>query len=646
MEVETIQPELKTKTKETSILNSGETFLKLEQSIYSALEVYSNVHRGSGFNSLASTKLFDASRKVVLDFFKLKPSSHVVIFCTPRRAYNLMKQLNPNDYKPVSSKDIGLALGVVTLIIKKNALPKGIPPEVGGGTTKLISTEWVIWAEQPDRFEAGTPALINIIAFVKAIQKSQSKGIVESIPADKNSSPEDILKEDNLSKYAGLDLLQKLRKTYIGRDNNVPTTKGLKPYINLDNAASTPTFEPVWEVFRKALQQSHNGQKELVNKSKSICSKFLGAPEKNYDIIFTSNTTESINLAARHINFNREDFEPVVVNTILEHSSNDLPWRNPGAENVVRLSIDKEGSIDLQELKDLLSAYNEKQEHGNKRIQLVAITGASNVLGVCPDLKEISKISHKYGALLLVDAAQLIAHRKIDMEKYGIDLLAFSAHKVYAPFGAGALVAKKGTLDLDKSTLVKIQSFGEENVAGISALAKALDLLQRIGMEVVEQEELKLSEKLHKGLNEIKEIQIYGPSNVDSEQIQEKLGVIAFSLGKMMPPKLAKQLSLHGGIGIRTGCLCSHILVKHILGVSPGLEKFQRIIQTVFPKLKLPGVNRISLGLENTEDDVEQVVGLLKQIAENSTELPKSSVSKTQLQLKERVDKVCNTILG
>ncbi len=646
MEVETVHSKLsKTSTAETH-LNDSETILKLEQSIYSALEVYSNVHRGSGFNSLASTKLFDESRKAVLNFFNVKQNSHVVLFCTPRRAYNLTKQLNSSDFKPVSSKDLGLSLGVVALIIKKSALPNGTPPEVGGGTTKLISKEWVIWAEQPDRFEAGTPALINIIAFVKALQLFRKAIPVEPKSSGQKQNAKDILFKDNLTEHRGLELLKNLRKTLVGRNIEAPTTSGLKPYINLDNAASTPTFEPVWNVFKITLHQPIETQNTILNEAKNICSEFLGAPANKYDIIFTSNTTESINLAAQHVNFNHNDFEPIVANTLLEHSSNDLPWRKQGIGKVLRLSIDKEGYIDLQELESLLSSYNEKQEHGIQRIQLVAVCGASNVLGVCPDLKAIGKIAHKYGAYMLVDAAQLVAHRKIDMEEYGIDLLAFSAHKVYAPFGVGALVAKKGTLNLEQEELGKIQSFGEENVAGIAALAKAFDLLHRIGMDIVEEEEYKLSKKLIVGLNQIASIKLFGPSDENSERFKEKLGVAAFSLGKMMPPRIAKQLSLYGGIGIRTGCLCSHILVKHILDVGPGLEKFQRIIQTLFPKVKLPGINRVSLGLENTEEDIAQVVSLLKQIADNSTNLAKQKLAYTQKQVDEQIENVCSGVLG
>jgi selenocysteine lyase/cysteine desulfurase len=112
-------------------------------------------------------------------------------------------------------------------------------------------------------------------------------------------------------------------------------------------------------------------------------------------------------------------------------------------------AVDAEGFVDSNELETLLCAYNQKGLHGKKRIKLVAVSGASNVLGVFNDLAEISRIAHRYGARLLVDAAQLVAHRRIEMDKCDIDYLAFSAHKAYAPFGCGVLVAGKGLLHFD-----------------------------------------------------------------------------------------------------------------------------------------------------------------------------------------------------
>ncbi|HBC77465.1 MAG TPA: hypothetical protein DCZ51_02480, partial [Bacteroidales bacterium] len=175
---------------------------------------------------------------------------------------------------------------------------------------------------------------------------------------------------------------------------------------NLDNAASTPTFMPVWSTVCQTWHQKKETHQEIINEVKSICAGVLGAPKAEYDLIFTSNTTEAINLAAESLG--REsgpEMEPVVVSTILEHTSNDLPWRMVPNVSVIRLSVDNEGIIDLNELEKILGEYNQNNQHGKKRIRLIAISGASNVLGICNDLTEIGRIVHRYGAGLFIDGA-------------------------------------------------------------------------------------------------------------------------------------------------------------------------------------------------------------------------------------------------
>ena len=152
----------------------------------------------------------------------------------------------------------------------------------------------------------------------------------------------------------------------------------------------------------------------------------------------------------------------------------------------------------------------------------MAVSGASNVLGVFNDLAEIGRIVHRYGARLLVDAAQLVAHRKVEMEACGIDYLAFSAHKVYAPFGTGVLVVRKGLLSFSPAELELIRSSGEENVGGIAALGKALVLLQRIGLDVIQEEEQALTGRALRGLAQIPGLKIYGIKDPDSPTVRPK----------------------------------------------------------------------------------------------------------------------------
>jgi selenocysteine lyase/cysteine desulfurase len=246
---------------------------------------------------------------------------------------------------------------------------------------------------------------------------------------------------------------------------------------------------------------------------------------------------------------------------------------------------------------------------------LVTVSGASNVLGVFNDLAEISRIVHRYGARLLVDAAQLVAHRQVEMKRWEIDYLACSAHKVYAPFGSGVLVARKGLLHFSPAELALIQSSGEENAGGIAALGKALVLLQRIGLEVIRAEEQALTGRALRGLTQIPGLTIYGVKEPDSPRFAQKGGVIVFELKGLMANRVAQELAERGGIGVRYGCHCAHMLVKRLLNIHPLLEQFQRLIVTLFPKLSLPGLTRVSLGIENSAEDVDTLMHVLGQIA-------------------------------
>jgi selenocysteine lyase/cysteine desulfurase len=589
---------------------------ELEREVYSVLETYSNVHRGSGHNSVVTTELFEKARGVFLDYLGLKKGKYIVIFCSPRRAELLKGTLKPGIFKIVSSLDFGLPLGVRAVAVKKNALPKGAPLQSGGGTTRLVSREWVIWADAPDRFEAGTPAIINVIALARAIEMTGDAGkVTTGDDVSEKFSAEQILFNDELEKYTGKEMLEKLRQTLIGRNVTVPTAHGPRPYINLDNSASTPAFMPVWNAFCRAWRQDGQLRQEIVREVGSVAAGFLGATPDSYDVFFTSNATEAINLAAE--SFGREtwqDMEPVVLNTLLEHNSNDLPWRLVPNTSLVRLQIDDEGFIDMNELEKILHAYNEERQHGKKRIMLVAVSGASNVLGTCNDLGAISKIVHRYGARLLVDGAQLVAHRKVMMEEWGIDYLAFSGHKVYAPFGSGALVARKGLLRFSPGEMELIRSSGGENTAGIAALGKSLVLLQRIGLDLILEEERALTAHALREMAKIPGITIYGITDPGSPAFAMRSGVIAFTMKKIFSNVIAKKLSAQGGIGIRNGCHCSHMLVKRLVKISPGLEKFQRLIATIFHRVNFPGVARVSLGLQSTEAEIDSLVRELEKM--------------------------------
>ena len=597
-------------------------FSEIENSLYAALETYSNVHRGSGHFSAATTRLYELARNIVLEYLDLSKSKYCVIFCTPARSEQLIKLLAPENFYCLSSKDIGLPIGVRALVVIKKSLPGGVPFQTGGGTARLVSPDYVVWARTPDKFEAGTPAIINIIAFAQALKLIRQYGsdVFKSIDLT-GSSVKDILYLDEFENLSGAELLAALRQAVIGAGKMVPTKKGLKPFILLDNAASTPTFTPVLNVFNKTLKLPPQIRKNIVDEVKLICFRLLGAPVASYDIIFTSNTTEAINIVADNLKLEvNSGYQPVVLNSLLEHNSNELPWRTIPGCSLLKLSLNDDGFVDIHELETMLDSYNQKNLHGTKRIKLVTLTAVSNVLGVCNDLESISRIVHRYGARLLVDAAQLVAHRKINIEELDIDYLAFSAHKAYAPFGSGALLIKKGLLNFTMEEYELLCNSGEENSAGIASLGKAFLLLQKIDLELVRQEEQVLTLRLLKGLNKIPGIRLFCNQDNSAYVLTNKGGVISFEINEMNPHKVAKLLAEIGGIGVRSGCHCSHILIKHLLKTPPFFQKLQKIIVTLFPKIELPGMVRISLGIENTEADIDTCISVLEEIARNKKE--------------------------
>jgi len=624
----------------------AEAFTELERGVQAALETYSNVHRGSGHNSLVSTHLYEQARDIVLEYLGLNKEKYMVIFGTPRRAELIKALLKPKSYQIVSSQDIGLPLGVRALVVERKALPKGVPFQTGGGTARLVSPGWVVWAKTPDKFEAGTPAIVNVIAFAKALQLIQHFGhaafqstVAAKLAAAEKSAVADILYHDELEQYSGRELLDELRQTLIGRGVRVPTAEGARPYINLDNGASTPTFMPIWGAVRQTWRQPRPVQQEIIQEVKSICAEVLGAPLAAYEVIFTSNTTEAINLVAENLHLAvQPGVKPVEVNTLLEHNSNELPWRRVPGASLIRLPVDADGFVDLNELETLLCAYNQKGQHGKQRIKLVAVSGASNVLGIFNHLAEISRLVHRYGAHLLVDAAQLVAHRKVEVEGCGIDYLAFSAHKVYAPFGSGVLLARKGLLNFSSAELELIQSSGEENAGGIAALGKALVLLQRIGLDVIQKEEQALTGRALRGLAQISDLTMCGIKDPDSPRFAQKGGVIVFRLKDILAPRIAQELAERGGIGVRSGCHCAHLLIKHLLGIPPLQELLQGLIMTLFPKVALPGLTRVSLGLENSEEDIDTLIDMLGKIARRPRAKADNPFASMQTEVQRQMD--------
>ncbi|MCX5971303.1 MAG: aminotransferase class V-fold PLP-dependent enzyme, partial [Coprothermobacterota bacterium] len=296
-----------------------------------------------------------------------------------------------------------------------------------------------------------------------------------------------------------------LRRQIVGIDRPVPLLDGsLKPYVYLDNAASTPALRPVQEKVNELLEwyssvHRGSGYKSLLTtdayeRSRQIVASFCGADPSRDCVIFVKNTTEAINKLAHRISLQPGE---VVLTTGMEHHSNDLPWRGRGRVEYVGLT--PEGSLDLDDLAGKLQRLS-------GRVRLVAVTGASNVTGFINPLHEAAELAHQAGALFFADCAQLAPHRSVSMGDSNslghLDFLALSGHKLYAPFGSGVLIGPQdffqcgppdmvggGTIEIVSRDEVfwadapQREEAGSPNVVGAVALAAAIQTLQEVGME-------------------------------------------------------------------------------------------------------------------------------------------------------------------
>ncbi|RCK73589.1 MAG: Cysteine desulfurase [Ignavibacteriae bacterium] len=429
--------------------------------------------------------------------------------------------------------------------------------------------------------------------------------------------------------------LNHIRDQIIGVDIEVPCLDGQKrKYVYLDNAASTPAFKSVLNCIRDFLPYYsgvHRGtgfksllSTELFDSAHEIAGKFVNANLKNNTVIFVKNTTEAVNKLAARLGLERDD---IVITTMMEHHSNDLPWRK--FAKVIHVKTDSMGYLDLNHLEDLIKKHY-------RDIKLVAISGASNITGYINPIYQIAKLAHGYGIKIFVDAAQLIPHRRFDVlpdeSDEHIDFVAFSAHKMYAPFGTGVLIGpnqffEKGDPDIVGGGVVEIvtldevywthppfkEEAGSPNVIGGVALARAILQLQEFSMDYIADHEKKLLEYTYNKLKKIPDIELYG----DTNNLANKVGVIPFNIKNMHHALTASILSFEGGIGVRNGCFCAHPYVKHLLKLSQD-EEFQLISQIQNgDKSNLPGMVRASFGCYNNEDDVDRFVQMLERIVKN-----------------------------
>ncbi len=382
------------------------------------------------------------------------------------------------------------------------------------------------------------------------------------------------------------------------------------PLVYLDSTATsqkpTAVIEAMNEFYRRSNANIHRGVHTLAEEATAMyedarakIAKFINASSSK-QIIYTRNTTESINLVAytwARANLKAGD---LVVLTEMEHHSNLVPWLMLQTERGIELdfiSVTEDGLLDLDSYKTLLS----------RTPKLVAFTHMSNVLGTINPAAEIIRMAHEVGAITIVDAAQSVPHLAVDVQSLDADFLAFSAHKMCGPTGIGALYGKTELLESmppflgggDMIKEVKLRSFRPNTLphkfeAGTPAIAEAVgfgaavDYLTKVGMDNITAHEHAITEYALERLEEIPGVKLFGPS------ADKKGGVASFTFDGVHPHDVAQILD-RDGIAIRAGHHCA---------------------QPLHEKFGIPATSRASFYLYNTKEEVDLLVNGIYKVKE------------------------------
>lgn len=422
------------------------------------------------------------------------------------------------------------------------------------------------------------------------------------------------------------------RKLIYGVETQVPSNNNTKSIeINFDNAATTPPFKAVIEdviKFSPYYSSIHRGEgyksrysTSMYEKSRLIVKQFIDDYKDICDVVYVKNCTEAINKLAEVWAYDHKD--SIILSTFMEHHSNDLPWRKNF--NVKYVDVDKNGCLNINDLKNKLNIY------GNK-ISLVVVSGASNVTGSKNFIHDIAKIVHSFGVKILVDGAQLVPHSNFSMGQDivggEIDFLAFSGHKMYAPFGCGALVGPKDFFNstppghVGGGTITYVthdkviwapspdkDEAGSPNVIGSVVLASSMKLLSKIGMDEIENYEITLTTYATESMADMNSVILYG----NYDDIHNKVSIIPFNIEGMHHSVVAKALAFEFGIAVRSGCFCAHPYMQRLLQLPNDLVEQMAYID----KDLQPGMIRISFGLYNTLGEVNSFLYALNIITKN-----------------------------
>jgi cysteine desulfurase / selenocysteine lyase len=380
------------------------------------------------------------------------------------------------------------------------------------------------------------------------------------------------------------------------------------PLVYLDSAATSQkpvkVIETIDRYYREYNSNIHRGVHTLgtlatdaYEGAREKVRKFINA-KSIQEVVFTRGTTTSLNTVARSYGeANLHEGDEIVI-TYMEHHSNIIPWQQVAKKTGATLKyipLQEDGTISLEDVRNTVTTNT----------KIVSVMQVSNVLGTINPIKEIAKIAHENGAIMVVDGAQSVPHMKVDVQDLDCDFLAFSGHKMCAPTGIGVLYGKKELLekmepvefggemidfvDLYDSTWKELPwkfEGGTQHIAGAIGLGAAIDFLQDIGLEHIIEHEHKLAAYAIDKVSPIEGITIYGPKDP-----QNRVGVLTFNIDSVHPHDVATVLDAEG-IAVRAGHHCAQPLMKW---------------------LNVSATARASFYLYNTEEDIDKFVsGLVK----------------------------------
>lgn len=378
-------------------------------------------------------------------------------------------------------------------------------------------------------------------------------------------------------------------------------------YIYFDNAATSQrpqaVIDEVADFYKRSNANPLRGlydwsvdATDRYEHARETVAKFIGA-KKSCEIVFTRNTTESMNLLAYSYGLKNVNEGDEIVISVMEHHSNILPWqmvcRQKGAK-LIWLEPDDEGVITKEEYESKIT----------DRAKIVSIGHVSNVLGVTNPVKEIAAYAHEKGAVVITDGAQSVPHMKVDVQELGVDFLAFSGHKLMAPMGIGVLYGREELLEAmdpfltggemieyvtrDSATWAELPhkfEAGTVNAADAVGLEAAIKYIEKVGFDYIESKEKQLTRLLMDGMSELSYIKVYGSKDPDKH-----CGIVTFTIDGVHPHDISSVLN-EDRVCVRAGHHCAQPLMQY-LGVG--------------------STARASLYFYNTEEEVHRFLEVLK----------------------------------